>query len=107
VELFLVLLGSVFISLPTVVAVLPLFLPTVRALGIDPIHYAVLGIFACLLGEVVPPIGEQLWLAVPICKVKLGALTREAVPFMIAMAIAMLITTFVPSIATFLVDTMK
>jgi C4-dicarboxylate transporter, DctM subunit len=104
VELFLVILGSVFISLPTVVAVLPLFLPTVRMLGIDPIHYAVLGIFACLIGEIIPPVGEQLWLAVPICKEKLGAITKGAMPFLAAMTAAMLISTFVPEFSLFLLN---
>jgi C4-dicarboxylate transporter DctM subunit len=103
VQTFLVVLGAFFISLPTVVAVLPLFMPTVEALHIDPIHYAVIGIFACLLGELVPPVGEQLWLAVPICQEKLGAITKSALPFMLAMTLSMLITTFVPDLATFLV----
>lgn len=103
VELFLVLLGFVFIGLPTVIAVLPLFLPTVMALGIDPVLYGVLGIFTCLLSEITPPVGGQLWISVPICGEKMGAIAREGWPFMIAMTLAMLLVTFIPGIATFLV----
>jgi C4-dicarboxylate transporter DctM subunit len=48
--------------------------------------------------------GPQLWFAAPICKEKMGAIAREAWPFLGAMTLAMLIATFIPGVAMFLVN---
>lgn len=107
VEALLLLMGFVFSSIPMIIIVLPLFLPSVVSLGIDPVFYGVLAIMVSLIGEVTPPMGPQLWFAAPICNEKMGAIARESWIFLIMMAIAVLIVTFVPGISMFLVDLMR
>jgi C4-dicarboxylate transporter DctM subunit len=104
VEALLLVMGFFFSSIPMVIIVLPLFIPSVLSLGIDPVFYGVLAIMNSLIGEITPPMGPQLWIAAPICKEKMGAIIREAWPFLGAWTLAMLITTFVPGIAMYLVD---
>ena len=78
-----------------------------RTLGIDPVFYGVLAILNSLISEITPPMGPQLWFAAPICHEKMGAIARESWPFLGAMTVAMLLTTFVPSIAMFLVNVFR
>jgi C4-dicarboxylate transporter DctM subunit len=104
VEALLLAMGFFFSSIPMVIVVLPLFIPSVRSLGIDPVFYGLLAILDSLIGEITPPMGPQLWFAAPICKEKMGAIAREAWPFLGAMTLAMLIATFIPGVAMFLVD---
>jgi C4-dicarboxylate transporter DctM subunit len=90
-----------------VIIVLPLFLPTVKTLGIDPVFYGCLAIFCSLIGEITPPFGPQLWIAAPICNEKMGRIAREAWPFLGAQVAALLAATFMPSIAMYLVRLMR
>lgn len=99
----LLIMGFVFSSLPMVIIVLPLFLPSAYALGINPVFYGVLTILNSLISEVTPPMGPQLWFAAPICEEKMGAIAREALPFLGAMTLTLLLMIIFPEIAMFLV----
>jgi C4-dicarboxylate transporter, DctM subunit len=101
VNILLLLMGFFFSSIPMIIIVLPLFLPTVGSLGIDPVFYGVLAVMCALIGEITPPFGPQLWIAAPVCQVDMAAIWREAWPFLVAWAAALILTTFIPSIAMF------
>ena len=107
IELLLLVMGFFFSSIPMVVIVLPLFMPTVMSLGIDPVFYGVLAVFCSLIGEITPPIGPQLWIAAPICNEKMGAIAREAWVFLGAQVLALILTTIFPDIAMYLVKLMQ
>jgi len=107
VEALLLVMGFFFSSIPMIVIVLPLFMPTVASLGIDPVLYGVLSVFCALIGEVTPPFGPQLWIAAPICDAKMGDISREAWVFLGAQTTALMLTTFFPQIAMFLVGVMR
>jgi C4-dicarboxylate transporter DctM subunit len=103
VEVLLLVMGFFFSSIPMVIIVLPLFLPSVYNLGIDPVFYGCLSIFCSLIGEITPPMGPQLWIAAPICNERMGAIAREAWPFLGAQVLALFLATFIPGIAMWLV----
>ena len=107
IELLLLVMGFFFSSIPMVVIVLPLFMPTVMSLGIDPVFYGVLAVFCSLIGEITPPIGPQLWIAAPICNEKMGAIARESWVFLGAQVLALILTTIFPGIAMYLVKLMQ
>jgi C4-dicarboxylate transporter DctM subunit len=98
VEVFLLVMGFLFSSIPMVVIVLPLFMPSVTTLGIDPVLYGCLAVYCSLIGEITPPMGPQLWIAAPICRVNMGAIMREAWAFLGAQAAALFLCTFFPQI---------
>lgn len=107
VELLLLVMGFFFSSIPMVVIVLPLFLPAAIELGIDPVFYGVLSIFCSLIGEITPPMGPQLWIAAPICNEKMGAIAREAWPFLGVQVLALFLATVFPAIPMYLVELMR
>ncbi|MCG7854070.1 MAG: TRAP transporter large permease, partial [Methanosarcinaceae archaeon] len=98
VNLVLLAMGFFFSSLPMVIIVLPLFLPSVKSLGIDPVLYGILAIMNSLIGEITPPFGPQLWIAAPICNEKMGAIVRESWPFLGAWTLAMFLSIIIPHI---------
>ena len=106
VEVLLLAMGFFFSSIPMVIIVLPLFIPSAKALGIDLVLYGNLAIICSLIGEITPPMGPQLWIAAPICKVKMGAIIREAWVFLGCMTLALLLSTFFPQIPMYLVQLM-
>ncbi|MCP3941587.1 MAG: TRAP transporter large permease [Desulfobacteraceae bacterium] len=99
----LLVMGFFFSSLPMVIIVLPLFIPSIISLGIDPVFYGVLAVTNSLIGEITPPMGPQLWIAAPICKEKMGAIAKEALAFLGAWVVAMITAIFFPDIVMYLV----
>ena len=103
----LLVMGCFFSSIPMVIVVLPLFLPSVYNLGIDPIYYGAVAVMNSLIGEVTPPFGPQLWIAGPLCGEKIGAIAREAWPFLGVWTLALMLTVIFPNIAMFLVEIIR
>lgn len=107
VEVLLLAMGFFFSSIPMVIVVLPLFIPSAKALGIDLVLYGNLAIICALIGEITPPMGPQLWIAAPICNVRMGAIIREAWVFLGCMTAVLFLSTFFPQIPMFLVHHMR
>lgn len=107
VQALLLAMGFFFSSFPMVVIVLPLFLPSVFNLGIDPALYGALAVFCSIIGEVTPPMGPQLWIAAPICKEKIGNIMRESWVFLGVQILTLIIVTVCPQISLFLVNLLR
>ncbi len=107
VQALLLVMGFFFSSFPMVVIVLPLFLPSVIELGIDPALYGALAVFCSIIGEVTPPMGPQLWIAAPICKEKIGNIMRESWAFLGVQVFTLILVTIFPSISLFLVHLLR
>ncbi len=107
VQALLLVMGFFFSSFPMVVIVLPLFLPSVLALGIDPALYGALAVFCSIIGEVTPPMGPQLWIAAPICKEKIGNIMRESWAFLGVQVLTLILVTLFPNISLFLVNLLR
>ncbi len=101
--LVLIVLGFFFSSIPMIVVILPMFMPAVRSLGIDPVLYGILAMMATCIGEITPPMGPQLWFAEPICKVKMKDIMRETWVMLGAMAFAIFVVILIPDVAMGLV----
>ena len=63
--------------------------------------------FCSIIGEVTPPMGPQLWIAAPICKVKIGLIMREAWVFLGVQVLTLALVTLFPQISLFLVEAMR
>lgn len=96
--LFLLVLGFFFASLPMVVVVLPLFVPTVKSLGIDPVYFGIIGVVCATIGGLTPPFGPQLWIAEPLCNVPMGRILKNAIPFLLAWVVGLLIMLVFPAV---------
>lgn len=107
VQALLLAMGFFFSSFPMVVIVLPLFLPSVLTLGIDPALYGALAVFCSIIGEVTPPMGPQLWIAAPICKEKIGNIMRESWAFLGVQVFTLCLVTVFPQLSLFLVELMR
>jgi tripartite ATP-independent transporter DctM subunit len=102
INLFLLVLGMFLEGTASLIIMTPLIVPTMIALGTDPIH---LGIIICInvtLGGVTPPFGTLMFLTCSIIGVSVRDFIKGAYPFLLAMLIALFLITYIPPIATFL-----
>jgi C4-dicarboxylate transporter, DctM subunit len=101
-NLLMLVLGCFLEGTTILLIIVPVLLPTARALGIDPVHFGVVAVVNIMIGLVTPPYGLLLFMMVKIADVSLKDLVREVMPFLGAMIVALGLITFIPEIVLFL-----
>ncbi|USQ81196.1 TRAP transporter large permease [Ornithinimicrobium faecis] len=102
----LLLAGTVMDPTPAILIFTPIFLPVVVELGISPIHFGAMMVFNMCLGNISPPIGNNLFVAARVGEVRLEGLISKLWPFFWALVIALFVVAFVPQLSEWLPTTL-
>lgn len=82
----------------------PLLVPVVSELGIDLVHFGIITIVNIMIGGITPPFGSMMFTVCSITECKLTDFVREAIPFIFALLIVLMIITYIPQIIMFVPD---
>jgi C4-dicarboxylate transporter, DctM subunit len=96
VNVILLILGCLLEGTTIILVILPIFIPTAHALGIDLVHFGVVVVVNIMIGLITPPYGLLLFIVSNISKTPLTPIVRDAMPFVAAMIAALAIITFFP-----------
>jgi C4-dicarboxylate transporter DctM subunit len=96
VNVILLVLGCLLEGSTIILVILPIFIPTAKALGIDLVHFGVVAVVNIMIGLITPPYGLLLFIISAISGAPLRAIIRDTMPFVWAMLAALAIITFVP-----------
>jgi tripartite ATP-independent transporter DctM subunit len=96
VNVILLVLGCLLEGSTIILVVLPIFIPTAQALGIDLVHFGVVTVFNIMIGLVTPPYGLLLFIISAISGAPLRTIIRDTMPFVYAMIVALLVITYFP-----------
>jgi tripartite ATP-independent transporter DctM subunit len=102
VNLILLLLGCVLEGTAILLIVVPTFIPTAQALGIDMVHFGVVVVVNIMLGLITPPYGLLLFIMNNITGVPLRRIVRDVLPFLWALIATLVLITFVPELVLWL-----
>ncbi len=89
-------LGSVLEGVPAIVLFGPLLFPIARSLGIDEVHYAIVAILAMGIGLFAPPLGVGYYAACAIGKGETDEAAGRILPYLGALAIALVVVAATP-----------
>jgi C4-dicarboxylate transporter DctM subunit len=89
INVILLALGCLLEGSTILLVVVPIFIPTAKALGIDLVQFGVVVVVNIMIGLLTPPYGLLLFVVANMTGQRLGSIVREAAPF-IAMAILVL-----------------
>ena len=98
----LLVLGMVMEPVPMMVLLGPMLVAVARQYGVDPVHFGVVFVLNILIGVVTPPIGTNMFIACALARCGVGEFTREAIPFLIALTLLLLLITYVPALTLWL-----
>lgn len=99
--LVVLLAGTFMEGGPLIIMLTPIFLPIVTQYGVDPVHFGLIFVIACTIGNFTPPVGAAMFAVLQILKCPVGEYTRESMPFLIAVSAVTLLLVFVPDIVLF------
>jgi len=96
VNAILLVLGCLLEGTTILLVIVPIMIPTAKALGIDLVHFGVVVVINIMIGLLTPPFGLLLFIVANMTKQPLAAIVRECVPFIFAAVIVLAICTLVP-----------
>lgn len=100
---FVMLALGMFLEVISIILIaVPLILPLLEALEIDPIHFAVVLTVNMEIALLTPPVGLNLFVLSSISKAPVSEAIRGVWPFIAMMAGFLLLITYVPAVSTFL-----
>lgn len=102
VNVILLLLGCVLEGTAILLIIVPVFIPTAQALGIDMVHFGVVVVVNIMLGLVTPPYGLLLFIMTNISGAPVKDIIRDCLPFLFWMAVCLGLITFVPEVVLWL-----
>jgi tripartite ATP-independent transporter DctM subunit len=102
---FLLVCGFFLPPVAVILMTAPILLPIVTSAGFDPYWFAVILTINMEIGLITPPVGLNLYVINGIAPdVSLPTILKGALPFMLAMALGIVLLCLFPSIATWLPD---
>jgi TRAP-type transport system large permease protein len=99
--LFLVL-GCLLDASTIILVIIPLFMPTCKALGIDLVHFGVVAVVNCMIGLITPPYGVLLFVVNAVTGIPLKEMISEIWGFIAVLIIALFAMIVFPDIVLFL-----
>lgn len=98
-NIFLFFLGMVLHSAAAIVLVVPVVMPLVRAVGIDPLHFGIIMTLNMAIGQQTPPVASVLLTTCSIAKVSVADAMRVNIYFILIMVLVTLLVTYVPEVS--------
>ncbi len=104
INVFLLILGCILEPIPVLILATPIFLPVVKQLGVDPVHFGIVVNLNITIGIITPPTGIGLYVMMGLVDIKFEELMVACLPFFVPLIGCLLLFTFVPEISLWLPD---
>lgn len=98
----LLLVGTFLETNSAIILLVPILLPVVTALGVNPTHFGVMMVLNLSIGFVTPPLGANLFMACQISDVKFDDICKAIWPWILVMIVALLLTTYIEPLSLWL-----
>jgi len=96
VNIILLIVGLFLDTVPAIMVMAPMLMPTVKALGINPLHFGVIMAVNLALGLCTPPYGCNLFVGAAVAKVKMESMFKYILPLFIVGLVGLILITYVP-----------
>ncbi len=99
---FLVIAGMFMEPTVNTLLLTPIFLPIVKAVGVDPVHFGLIMMTTITLGSFTPPVGVVIYAVCSILEVPLKDYLKESLPFLASVLVLIALMIIFPQIVLFL-----
>jgi len=96
-------LGMFLHSAAAIILVIPIVMPMIHAVGIDPIHFGLVVTLNLAIGQQTPPVASVLMTSCTIAKADIWETTKVNIPYIVALLVILFLSTYVPIVSLGLV----
>ena len=98
--------GLFFESTILVLLLTPIFVPIIKSVGFDPVHFGILMMTIVTLGSMTPPVGVAMYTVCSLLNCPVESYIRESLPFLVAIVALIALLLFLPGVVLFLPNLM-
>ena len=98
-NVILLVAGTFMDVTPAILIFTPLFLPIVTSFGMHPVQFGLILIYNLCIGNITPPVGNTLFVAIKLGKTSLGKVMPHMLLYYVFILIGLLLVTYVPFIS--------
>jgi tripartite ATP-independent transporter DctM subunit len=102
INVLLLLLGCFMDGIAIMILTVPVLLPVVAQLGIDPTHFGIVVVMNLMIGVLTPPFGIGLFVVARVGQIPFEQLARAILPFIPVAILVLVICTYFPGLVLFL-----
>lgn len=102
VNVVLLFMGCIIEGIAIILIAVPVLLPIMKSIGVDPIHFGVFLTVNVMIGLLTPPVGIAVYIASNQAGVSVAQGFQRTAPFIIPLIVTLLLVTYVPEIVLFL-----
>ena len=103
-NIFFLVIGLFLHSAAAIILVVPIVMPLVNQVGIDPVHFGLVVTLNLGIGQQTPPVASVLVTACSVARAEIWDVTRVNVYFISVLLIVLLLVTYLPVIPLSLVE---
>ncbi len=104
--IILLLIGTFMDPTPAILIFVPIFLPIVTELGVDPVHFGAMVVMNLSLGVITPPIGNVLFVGAQVAGLRIEPVIRRLWPYLGGLILALFAVVFIPQLSIWLPTTL-
>lgn len=97
-NVLLLVCGMILDSTTSILLLVPIIIPPLVAVGIDPIHLGIIFVFNIMIGLVTPPMGLSLFMVSKVANVPIKSVVKEVAPYYVPLVATLLIITYAPAL---------
>jgi len=103
-NIFFLILGFFLHSAAAIILVVPIIVPLMNTVGIDPVHFGLVVTLNLAIGQQTPPVASVLITACAIARSDIWETTKVNIWFILVLLTVLFVCTYVPAVPMFLVD---
>jgi tripartite ATP-independent transporter DctM subunit len=102
VNILLLFIGCFLDTIAAITIIVPILLPIVLKLGIDPVHFGLILTLNLMIGLLHPPLGMVLFVLSRVARLSVEQTTMAILPWLVPLFAALIAVTFIPEITLWL-----
>jgi C4-dicarboxylate transporter DctM subunit len=104
INMMLLVVGCFVDNISSMIILTPIFLPVMRSIGVDPVHFGLFMTVALAIGFITPPYGANLFVASAVSGEKLDTISRNIFPMVFVMMFCLILFIYFPIFSMGLVN---
>ena len=106
-NIFFFIAGMFLHSAAAIILIVPIVMPLIRQIGVDPIHFGIIVTINLGVGQQTPPVATVLFTTAAIARLPFWEVFKAGWPFTAVLALVTLLVTYVPWLSLGIVNMMK
>ena len=100
--LLLLVVGTFMETIAAITILVPILLPVISVVGIDPIHFGVVMVLTLMIGLLTPPFGVILFVLEKVTDATLEEVMKAVIPYYVPLILVLLLIIFIPETTTYI-----